>query len=215
MRQFVARPGQVCRSELIVGAGLERVRWTAWYYQFWWFVQWNQGMHQGTNDAWDAFWKQAMSRQRKYGWAACSRPGMQWMKKILKCPLMFSSMVQIWLWKRKTGVIVRVCILEESEQGTKAAGGAVPWKQLWQFWNWFDGVQEASAGRPELAFMWQYRDFCATTRARVFWTNWRRARFDADVPTRRENFTIFKARADYCHGYRFCCFSGHGWTNVA
>ena len=39
---------------------------------------------------------------------------------------MFSSMVQIWLWKRKTRVIVKVCILEESEQGTKAVGGAVP-----------------------------------------------------------------------------------------
>ena len=48
------------------------------------------------------------------------------MKKILMWPLMFSSMVQIWLWKRKTGVIVKVCILEESMQGTKAAGGAVP-----------------------------------------------------------------------------------------
>ena len=28
MRQYVARPGQECKSELIVGAGLERVRWT-------------------------------------------------------------------------------------------------------------------------------------------------------------------------------------------
>ena len=105
-----------------------------------------------------------MSRQRKYGRAAYSRPWMQWMKKILKWPLMFSSVVQIWLWKRKTGVIVKVCILEVSEQGTKAAGGAVPWKQLWQFWNWSDGVQGASAGWPELAVMWQLRDFCATTR---------------------------------------------------
>ena len=33
MRQYVARPGQECKSELIVGAGLERVRWTVWYYQ--------------------------------------------------------------------------------------------------------------------------------------------------------------------------------------
>jgi len=38
---------------------------------------------------------------------------------------MFSSMVQIWLWKSKNGVIVKVCILEKSEQGTKAAGCAV------------------------------------------------------------------------------------------
>ena len=26
MRQYVARPGQECKSELIVGAGLERIR---------------------------------------------------------------------------------------------------------------------------------------------------------------------------------------------
>ena len=37
MRQYVARPGQECKSELIIGAGLEHVRWTAWYYQFWWW----------------------------------------------------------------------------------------------------------------------------------------------------------------------------------
>jgi len=48
------------------------------------------------------------------------------MKKILKWPLMFSSMVQIWLCKRKNGVTVKVCILGKSEQGTKAAGRAVP-----------------------------------------------------------------------------------------
>ena len=67
-----------------------------------------------------------MSRQRKYWWAAYSSPGMQWMKKIKKWSLMFSSMVQIWLWKRKNGVTVKVCILEKSKQGTKAAGRAVP-----------------------------------------------------------------------------------------
>ena len=93
-----------------------------------------------------------MSMQKKHGWAAYSRPEMQWRKKILKWPLMFSWMVQIWLWKRRTGVIVKVCILGEFEQGTKAVGGAVPWKQLWQFWNQFDGERVASAGRPELAW---------------------------------------------------------------
>ena len=34
--------------------------------------------------------------------------------------------------------------------------------------------------------MWQNRGFCATTRARVFWTRWRRDRFEMDVPARRE-----------------------------
>ena len=34
--------------------------------------------------------------------------------------------------------------------------------------------------------MWQNRGFCATTRARVFWTRWRRVRFETDVPARRE-----------------------------
>ena len=47
-------------------------------------------------------------------------------EKILKLPLMFSSMMQIWLLKRRTGMIAEVCILEEFEQGAKAAGGAVP-----------------------------------------------------------------------------------------
>ena len=31
----------------------------------------------------------------------------------------------------------------------------------------------------------------------------------------KKRITIVEARADYCHGYRFCCFSGQGWTNVA
>ena len=106
MRQYVARPGQECKSELIVGTGLERVRCTVWYYQFWWLVQWNPGMHQRTNGAWDAFWKQAMSRQREYGWAAYSRPGMQWMKKILKWSLMFSSMVHHTLCPFQTSQVI-------------------------------------------------------------------------------------------------------------
>ena len=33
---------------------------------------------------------------------------------------------------------MKVCILEEFEQGNKAAGGAVPCKQLWHFLNRFD-----------------------------------------------------------------------------
>ena len=34
--------------------------------------------------------------------------------------------------------------------------------------------------------MWQNRGLCVTTRARVFWTSWRRVRFETDVPARRE-----------------------------
>ena len=34
--------------------------------------------------------------------------------------------------------------------------------------------------------MRQNRGFWATTRARVFWTSWRRVRFETDVPARRE-----------------------------
>ena len=74
MRQYVARHEQECKSELIVGAGLECVRVDGMiYYQFWWLVLLNQGRPQGKNGAWDTFWKQAMSRQRKHGWAAYSR----------------------------------------------------------------------------------------------------------------------------------------------
>ena len=63
--------------------------------------------------------------QKKHGWAAYSRPEMQWTEKILKWPLMFSNGADM-VMKRRTEVIVRVCILEEFEQGTKAVGGAVP-----------------------------------------------------------------------------------------
>ena len=54
--------------------------------------------------------------------------------------------------EKEDWVIVKVCILEELEQGTNTTGGAVPWKQLWQLWNWLDGVQGASAGQPKLAW---------------------------------------------------------------
>ena len=46
MRPYAAKPGPECKRELIVDAGMERVRWTAWYLQFLWLVQWNQGCHQ-------------------------------------------------------------------------------------------------------------------------------------------------------------------------
>ena len=42
----------------------------------------------------------------------------------------------------------------------------------------------------------------------------RRARFDADAGHAcKKRITTVEARADYCHGYRFCCFSSQGWTN--
>ena len=50
-----------------------------------------------------------MSRQRKHGWAAYSRPEIQWMKKD------FEVAFDVFL-----------NVAEESEQGTKDAGGAVP-----------------------------------------------------------------------------------------
>ena len=75
---------------------------------------------------------------------------------------------------------------------------------IWKLIRW---RTESQCRLVRTGVIWQYRDFWATTRARVFWTIWRRARFDADVPARR-------VRADYCHGYRFCCFDGQGWTNV-
>ena len=31
----------------------------------------------------------------------------------------------------------------------------------------------------------------------------------------KKRITVVKARADYCHGHRFCCFGGQGWTNVS
>ena len=62
--------------------------------------------------------------------------------------------------------------------------------------------------------MWQYRDFCAKHEqvcSGTIW-DWRWARFDADVPAKRE---LQYSRVDYCQDCRFCCFSAQGWTNVA
>ena len=89
-----------------------------------------------------------------------------------------------------------------------------PWKQLWQFWNWFDGAQWASAGWPELAW-------CGSTERVV-----QQLEQGYSEPTedeqdlmrtcrQEENYNIIKARAVCCHGYRFCCFSGQQWTNVS
>ena len=54
------------------------------------------------------------------------------MQKILKWLLMFSSMVQIRLseedWSDRESIYLGR--IWASQQGTKAAGGAVPWKQL-------------------------------------------------------------------------------------
>ena len=186
MRQNVARPGQECKSELIVGAGLERVRWTVWYYQIWWLVQWDPGMHPGTNGAWDAFWKQAKSRQRKYGWAAYSRPGDAVDEKDFE--------VAIDVFLNGADMVIK----EEDRTGREGVYLGRIWARYKGCWwcstlkavvailkliRWRTGSQCRPA---RTGVMWQYRDFCATTRARVFWTNWRRARFDADVPARRE-----------------------------
>ena len=32
--------------------------------------------------------------------------------------------------------------------------------------------------------------------------------------TCKKRITIVEPRADYCHGYCFCCFSGQRWTNL-
>ena len=160
-------------SELIVGAGLERVRWTAWYSRNKWCLR--------------CLLKQALSRQRKYGRADYSRPGMQWMKKILKWPLMFSAMVQIWLWKRKT---------RSDREGVYFGRIWTRYKGCWwcstliavvAILNLIRSSQGASAGRPELAWCGSTENFVQQLeQGYVFWTNWRRARFDADVPARRE-----------------------------
>ena len=204
MRQYVARPGQECKSELIVGAGLERVRWTVWYYQFWWLVRWNPGMHQGTNGAWDAFWKQAMSRQRKYERAAYSRPGMQWMKKD------FEVAIDVFL----NGADM---VIEEEDRSDREG------VYLGRIWARYKlrllVVQylESSYGNLEIDSM-AYREPVQAGQ------NWR----DMAVPRLlcnnsnkgvlnhlkaskiwcgracKKRITIVKARADYCHGHRFC-----------
>ena len=48
---------------------------------------------------------------------------------------------------------------------------------------WRTGSQFKS---ERMGVMWQKRDFSVTTRASVFCTSWRRARFETDVPARME-----------------------------
>ena len=140
MRQYVAKPRQECKSELIVGAGLERVRWTVWYSQFWWLVQWSQGV--------------------------CIKEQM-----VLEMP---SENRQC----RGRGNMGGQLIPDLGFSGCKRF-----WSGHWCFPHWCRYGSQCSPARTRV--VWQYRDFCAT-RARVFWTNWTRARFDADVPVRRE-----------------------------
>ena len=54
---------------------------------------------------------------------------------------------------------------------------------------------------------------CATTRARAFWTCWRRVRFETDVPD-QERVEIIKSRANYCYSYGFRSLSSKRSTDV-
>ena len=74
MLQYVARLGQECKSELIKGAGLERVRWTARYCRGFEFDDWCSETRVGIKEKMVLeipSENQAMSRQKKHGWA-CS-----------------------------------------------------------------------------------------------------------------------------------------------
>ena len=185
MRQYVARPGQECKSELIVGAGLEHVRWTAWYFQFWWLVQWNQGRHQGKNGAWDASENRQCQGRGNVGGQLIPDMGCSGWKD-------FEVAIDVFL----NGADM---VIEEEDRSDRIG---VYLGRIWARYKgcWWCSTLKAvvailklirwrtgSQCRPaRTGVMWQYRDFCATTRARVFWTNWRRARFDVDVPARRE-----------------------------
>ena len=159
----------------------------AWYYRefrFWWLVQWNQGRHQGNNGAWDAFWKQAMSRVKTEE---------TWVGSL--------SQTQDAVDEKDYEVAIDVADMVIEEEDWSDRGGVY----LGRIWPRYKGCwwcstlkavvailksirwQTGSQRRPaKTGVMWQYRDFCATTWARVFWTIWRRARFDADMSARRE-----------------------------
>ena len=186
MRQYVARPGQECKSELIVGAELEPVRWTAWYFQCWCLVQWNQGRHQRKmvleklrcllktgNIKIEETW-QLIPDTRCSGWT--------------RIEVVFDVLLN--------GAYMVVDEEDRSDREGVYFGGI--WARCHDCWwcstlktvavilkliRWRTGSQRRPA---RTGVMWEYRDFCATTRARVFWTIWRRARFDADVPARWE-----------------------------
>ena len=186
MRRYVARPRQDRKSELIVGAGLERVKWTAWYFQSQCFVQWSRGRLQEKSGAWDTFWKLAMSRAEE-AWV-----GSPFQTRDAADEKDFEVAIDVFL----SGADM----VKEDEDRSDREG--VYLGRIWaryKGWRWCNSLKAVVAILKLIRWrtgsqcmpartgvMWQYRDFCVTTRARGFWTNWRRARFDADVPARRE-----------------------------
>ena len=80
MRQYVSRPGQECNLSKTLGWNALRGRHdTAWGFDFDGCSETRVGFKE-ENGAWAAFWKQAISMQKKHEWAAYSRHEMQWIK---------------------------------------------------------------------------------------------------------------------------------------
>ena len=106
------------------------------------------------------------------------------MKMIWKLPWWFYVEERIMRKTKKSGVLVPVHILGWEMKDRMVAETGVLWKltvAILKLILWRTGSQcksERTGG--------QNRGFCATTRARVFWTRWRRVRFETDVPMWRD-----------------------------
>ena len=213
MRQYVAKPGQECKSELIVGAGLERVRWTAWYLQLWWLVQWNQGGHQGKMvlempsenrqcqgrgnmggqlipdtrcRGWKRFWSGhwCFPQWCRYGYR---RGGPEWSWRCVS-----------WKNLNKVQRLLMVQYLESS-CGNFEIDSMANREPVQAGQNWRD------VAVPRLLCKNSSKGVLDHLNASKIWCGC----------ACKKRITIVEPRADYCHGYRFCCFSGQGWTNVA
>ena len=107
------------------------------------------------------------------------------MKRIWRLLWWFYVREHILTKTKKSGVLAPVHIVGWEMQDRMAAKIAAAWitVAIFELIMCRTGSQCKS---ERTGAMWQNRAFCATTRARVFWTSWRRVRFETDMPARRE-----------------------------
>ena len=115
----------------------------------------------------------------------------------------------------RSGVIAQAHSVEWVQRGRRAAETAGPC-EWWQLailkpTLWRTGSQ---CNSDKTGVIWSKRDFCATTRAMVFWTSCRRDRFETDVPARRV-IAVIKLWSHYSRHHCLSCLSGERGSNVA
>ena len=118
-------------------------------------------------------------------------------------------------------------VMEEEEEDRSDSEGVY----LGRIWARYKGCWRCSTLKAVVAILklirWRTGSQCRPTRTGVAWcgsteTFVQQLRQECSEPTEgkrdlmrrclQKRITIVKTRADLRHGYRFCCFSGQGWT---